>query len=59
MKKLLLAGAASLVLAVPAMAADLGQPPVIPPVYNWTGVCFGGNGGYGWEIHRPITPPSA
>ena len=47
MKKLLLAGAASLVLAVPAMAADLGQPPVIAPVYNWTGFYFGGNGGYG------------
>ena len=47
MKKLLLAGVASLVLTVPAMAADLGQPPVIAPVYNWTGFYFGGNGGYG------------
>ena len=48
MKKLLLASVASLVLAVPAMAADLGQPPVIAPVYNWTGFYFGGNGGYDW-----------
>ncbi len=29
------------------MAADLGQPPVVASVYDWTGFYFGGNGGYG------------
>ena len=34
-----------------ALGADMAPPaPAMasPPVYNWTGIYFGGNGGYGW-----------
>jgi outer membrane immunogenic protein len=58
-RKLLLAGLASLGLAVSSMsdAADLGAgpaykalPPVAAPapVHSWTGFYFGGNVGYSW-----------
>jgi len=58
-RKLLLAGLASLALAVSSMsnAADLGTrpaykalPPVAAPapVPSWTGFYFGGNVGYSW-----------
>ena len=55
MKKILLAGAAFTALAVgPALAADLGRPvykaPLPPaPVYNWTGLYVGVNGGIGGD----------
>jgi outer membrane immunogenic protein len=41
---------ATLLLAAPAFAADLGvRAPVMPlPVSPWTGFYFGGNVGYGW-----------
>jgi outer membrane immunogenic protein len=44
-------GALSLVaMAAPALAADLpvkAPPPVIPPMFNWSGFYIGGNGGWG------------
>jgi outer membrane immunogenic protein len=53
MKKLLLS-AVFATLAVPAIAADLpartytkAPPPVVIPVYDWTGFYIGGNGGWG------------
>src|SRR5262249_1630342 len=59
MKKLLLTTVIVAVLATgPSMAADLGAPvyrappvyvpPVVVPVFNWTGFYIGGNVGYGW-----------
>ena len=59
MKRMLLAGALSLFAATPAaFAADLpaGPPaqapaayvPVVAPVYNWSGIYIGINGGYGF-----------
>jgi outer membrane immunogenic protein len=58
MKKLFLASAAVIALAAgPASAADLRakpvykappSPPVITPVYNWTGFYAGLNAGWGW-----------
>ncbi|MFZ3352114.1 MAG: outer membrane protein [Xanthobacteraceae bacterium] len=59
MKRMLFAGALSLFAATPAaFAADLpaGPPaqapaayvPVVTPVYNWSGVYIGINGGYGF-----------
>jgi outer membrane immunogenic protein len=58
MKRLLMAGAFALT-ALPAVAADLPQPapppqapvayvPTVAPVYNWGGIYFGINGGYGF-----------
>jgi outer membrane immunogenic protein len=49
MKKLVLAGAAlAALIASPAMAADLPvkAPPIVAPVYDWTGFYVGINGGY-------------
>jgi len=50
-----LAAAAFVAAAGPTWAADLPQPapppayvPVIAPVYNWGGIYFGINGGYGF-----------
>src|SRR5437899_693090 len=52
MKKFLLAGAATALLAGAAMAADLpvrpGYPPPVLPLYNWTGCYLGGNVGGLW-----------
>jgi outer membrane immunogenic protein len=58
MKKLLLSFAATAaMMATPAMAADLATPvpvpyykapPVVAPVYNWTGFYIGGEFGGGW-----------
>jgi outer membrane immunogenic protein len=59
MKRALIAGAAVLALAGPLWAADLPQPappplapvayiPVVAPVYNWGGIYYGINGGYGF-----------
>ncbi len=59
MKRLLLAGALAFAAAGPAFAADLPQPappppqapaayvPMVAPVYNWGGIYWGINGGYG------------
>ena len=56
MKKFLLAtvGLAVLGMAAPASAADLAArpytkapPPVIAPIYDWTGFYIGANGGWG------------
>jgi len=53
MKKLLLAAASLLALgmAAPASAADLAvkaaPPPIMAPIYNWTGFYIGANGGWG------------
>jgi outer membrane immunogenic protein len=47
-------------LAQPALAADLPQRPapaslLAPtPVYNWTGIYVGLNGGYGWGHQDPL-----
>jgi len=57
MKRILLAGASLFALAGltgAATAADLGRPitkappPVVAPIYNWTGLYIGINGGGGW-----------
>jgi outer membrane immunogenic protein len=60
MKRLLMAGAFAFAVAGHALAADLPQPappppqapaayvPTVAPVYNWGGIYFGGNGGYGF-----------
>jgi outer membrane immunogenic protein len=56
MKKLLLGaiGMIALGMAAPASAADLAArpytkapPPVVAPIYDWTGFYIGGNGGWG------------
>jgi outer membrane immunogenic protein len=55
MKKLFLAaiGIATLWLAAPASAADMAArpykapPPVLAPIYDWTGFYIGANGGWG------------
>ena len=48
MKKFLLAGVAFAALTGSAVAADLARPAYapLPPVYNWTGLYWGGNIGY-------------
>jgi outer membrane immunogenic protein len=54
MKKLALAIAALVVTTLGASAADLPArtytkaPPMVDPVYNWTGFYVGINGGYDW-----------
>ena len=55
MKKLLIAAAGLVVLVVPAMAADMAPvpvytkaPPIVAPVYNWTGFYIGIEGGGDW-----------
>src|ERR1700761_7958655 len=50
MKKLLLAGAIASMFATNAFAADLPvkAPPIVVPVWNWTGFYVGVNGGYSW-----------
>jgi outer membrane immunogenic protein len=60
MKRLVMAGALAFAAAAgQALAADLPQPapppqapaayvPTVAPVYNWGGIYFGANGGYGF-----------
>src|SRR5262252_5379987 len=48
---------ATVLLAGPVAAADLAvRAPVAPivPIYNWTGVYFGVNGGGGWGRQEPL-----
>ena len=54
MKKLLVGtvGLVALGLAAPALAADMAvkappPPPMVAPIYNWSGFYIGGNGGWG------------
>ena len=58
MKKFLLAtvGLVALGLSAPASAADLAArpytkapPPIVAPIYDWSGFYIGANGGYGWS----------
>jgi outer membrane immunogenic protein len=57
---LLLASIAALtIFAVPAMGADLRRPmpvkappPVVAPLYSWTGCYVGGHAGYAWSRKR-------
>jgi outer membrane immunogenic protein len=69
MKRILLASAGLFVLAGSigaADAADLSRPPPPPlykaapyvPVYNWTGLYAGINGGYGWGTSNWSALPS-
>jgi outer membrane immunogenic protein len=54
MRKVLGLVGATLLLAGPAVAADLSRPPPaykappLAPVFSWTGWYIGGNAGYGW-----------
>ncbi|TFV41207.1 hypothetical protein [Bradyrhizobium niftali] len=52
MKKILLSTVALIALAIPASAADLAArpytkapPPVVAPIYDWSGLYIGINGG--------------
>jgi outer membrane immunogenic protein len=69
MKRTLFAGALALAAASPVLAADLPQAPPPPPPqapaayvptvvpqYNWGGVYFGINGGYGFGDSEWTTP---
>ena len=54
MKKFLLGTIGLVAMAAPAVAADLpartytkAPPPVVMPVYDWSGFYIGGNGGWG------------
>src|SRR5450759_4060185 len=57
---LLAAAALTIGLAQMALAADLPQRPAPAPllaptpVYNWTGIYVGINGGYGWGSQDPL-----
>ena len=65
MKKFLLATVALVALAAPAAAADLAArpytkapPPMLPPLYDWSGFYIGVNGGWGssrkcWDLVVP------
>ena len=60
MRKLLIAGAASAALAVPAMAADLPpgpvyKAPVVIPAYDWTGFYVGIFGSFTWTHDNSTT----
>jgi outer membrane immunogenic protein len=67
MKRLLIVGALA-IAAGQAFAADLPQPPPMPPrapamyvptvvpVYNWGGIYFGANGGYGFGNSKWTDP---
>jgi outer membrane immunogenic protein len=60
MRKLLLASAAiASLMATSAFAADLPvkAPPMVVPVWNWTGFYVGVNGGYSWgRAHATVEP---
>ena len=50
MKKFLLGTLGLVAMVAPAVAADLpakAPPPMIPPMFNWSGFYIGGNGGWG------------
>ena len=54
MKKFLLGAIGAVAMAAPAFAADLpartytaAPPPVLAPMYDWSGFYIGGNGGWG------------
>ena len=53
-RKLLMASAGAVCLAVPTLAADLPvQPPIyVPPPFSWTGIYLGGQIGYAWGDHH-------
>ena len=61
MKKFLLGtvGLLALGMAAPASAADLAArpykapPPMVAPIYDWTGFYIGGNGGWGM-VHNCV-----
>lgn len=69
MKKILLASIAAIALTAPAAAADLparaykAPPPVVAPIYNWTGFYIGANAGYAWgngdTSYDPLPNPVA
>ena len=75
MKRLVIAGAVAFAAAGQAFAADLPQPmpppppqapatyvPPVAPVYNWGGIYYGVNGGYGIgssEFSIPAATPSS
>jgi outer membrane immunogenic protein len=58
MKKHLLSILGLVAMAAPALAADLpvkAPPPLVVPMYNWSGFYIGGNGGWGrsddcWDV---------
>jgi outer membrane immunogenic protein len=62
MKKFLLGTLGLVAMAAPALAADLpvkAPPPVLPPIFNWSGFYIGGNGGWGqsdscWNIIEAV-----
>lgn len=66
MMRLLITAVAPLLAAGSALAADLPQPPppqapatylpVAAPVYNWGGIYFGVNGGYGFGTSKWTDP---
>jgi outer membrane immunogenic protein len=50
MKKFLLGILGAVAVTAPALAADLpmkAPPPMLPPLYNWSGFYIGANGGWG------------
>jgi outer membrane immunogenic protein len=69
MKRWLIAGALAFAAAGQAAAADLPQPepprapavyvPVVAPVYNWGGIYYGINGGYGFGTTDWTDPNNA
>jgi outer membrane immunogenic protein len=71
MKRLLIAGALAFAAIGQALAADLPQPaplpprapamyiPTIAPVYNWGGIYYGINGGYGFGSSEWTDPANA
>jgi outer membrane immunogenic protein len=65
MKKLITALSAIAALTAPALAADMAPrytkapPPVLAPVYTWTGCYVGVNGGWGWGRNNSFLRPSA
>jgi outer membrane immunogenic protein len=65
MKKFLLGTLGLVAMVAPALAADLpvkAPPPMIPPMFNWSGFYIGGNGGWGrsddcWDVLSPLAFP--
>ncbi len=58
MNKFLLSTLGLVAMAAPALAADLpvkAPPPVVAPMFNWSGFYIGANGGWGrsddcWDV---------